>query len=46
LKFFERTVIYKYNDDVGEMYNYLDIVPEVTTGIINKVAFNTAKANL
>jgi hypothetical protein len=28
----ERTVIYKYNDDVkGEMYNYLDIVPEVTT---------------
>jgi LmbE family N-acetylglucosaminyl deacetylase len=43
---FERTVIYKYNDDVkGEMYNYLDIVPEVTTGIINKVAFfNTAKS--
>jgi LmbE family N-acetylglucosaminyl deacetylase len=39
---FERTVIYKYNDDVkGEMYNYLDIVPEVTTGIINKVAFFT-----
>jgi LmbE family N-acetylglucosaminyl deacetylase len=39
---FERTVIYKYNDDVkGEMYNYLDIVPEVTTSIINKVAFFT-----
>jgi LmbE family N-acetylglucosaminyl deacetylase len=38
----ERTVIYKYNDDVkGEMFNYLDIVPEVTTGIINRVAFFT-----
>lgn len=35
---FERTVIYKYNDDVkGEVYNYLDIVPEVTTSIIDKV---------
>jgi hypothetical protein len=46
LKFLYRC--YKYNDDVkGEMYNYLDIVPEVTTGIINKVAFfNTAKVNL
>jgi LmbE family N-acetylglucosaminyl deacetylase len=42
----ERTIIYKYNDNVkGEMYNYLDIVPEVTTGIINKVAFfNTDKS--
>jgi hypothetical protein len=28
------------------MYNYLDIVPEVTTGIINKVAFNTAKKQI
>ena len=38
----ERNIIYKYNDNVkGEMYNYLDIVPEVTTGIINKVAFFT-----
>ncbi|RTZ03335.1 PIG-L family deacetylase [Flavobacterium sp. RSP49] len=35
---FERTVVYKYNDDVkGEVYNYLDIVPEVTTSIVNKV---------
>ncbi|WP_426063152.1 PIG-L family deacetylase [Flavobacterium sp. DSP2-3-1] len=34
----ERTVVYKYNDDVkGEVYNYLDIVPEVTTSIIDKV---------
>ncbi|MBC5838386.1 PIG-L family deacetylase [Flavobacterium muglaense] len=41
---FDRTVVYKYNDNVkGEMYNYLDIVPEVTTSIINKVAlFNNA----
>jgi LmbE family N-acetylglucosaminyl deacetylase len=36
---FERIVVYKYNDDVkGEMYNYLDIVPEVTTSILNKVS--------
>jgi LmbE family N-acetylglucosaminyl deacetylase len=36
---FERTVVYKYNDNVkGEMYNYLDIVPEVTTRILNEVA--------
>ncbi|WP_426094464.1 PIG-L family deacetylase [Flavobacterium sp. DSR2-3-3] len=35
---FERTIVYKYNDDVkGEVYNYLDIVPEVTTSIIDKV---------
>ncbi|MDD5149946.1 MAG: PIG-L family deacetylase [Flavobacterium sp.] len=35
---FEHTVVYKYNDDVkGEMYNYLDIVPEVTTSFIDKV---------
>ncbi|MFV8394038.1 PIG-L family deacetylase [Flavobacterium sp. LB2P6] len=35
---FERTVVYKYNDDVkGEVYNYLDIVPEVTTSILDKV---------
>jgi LmbE family N-acetylglucosaminyl deacetylase len=42
---FERTVIYKYNDDVkGEVYNYLDIVPEVTTSILDKVSlFATAK---
>ena len=42
---FERTVVYKYNDDVkGEMYNYLDIVPEVTTTILDKVVlFNDKK---
>lgn len=35
---FERTVVYKYNDGVkGEMYDYLDIVPEVTTAILEKV---------
>lgn len=35
---FERTIVYKFNDDVkGEVYNYLDIVPEVTTSIIDKV---------
>jgi LmbE family N-acetylglucosaminyl deacetylase len=35
---FERTVVYKYNDDVkGEMYNFLDIVPVVTTTIQEKV---------
>ncbi|SHH12183.1 GlcNAc-PI de-N-acetylase [Flavobacterium micromati] len=35
---YERTVIYKYNDDVkGEVYNYLDIVPAVTTSIVEKV---------
>jgi len=35
---FERNVVYKYNDGVkGELYNYLDIVPEVTTSIIDKV---------
>jgi hypothetical protein len=35
---FERTVVYKYNDNVkGEMYNYLDVVPEVTTSILDHV---------
>jgi len=35
---FERTVVYKYNDGVkGEMYNFLDIVPEVTTSIMERV---------
>ena len=35
---YERTVVYKYNDDVkGEIYNYLDIVPEVTSTILDKV---------
>ncbi|HAT81175.1 MAG TPA: LmbE family protein [Flavobacterium sp.] len=42
---FERIVVFKYNDDVkGEMYNYLDIVPEVTTSILDKVSlFTTTK---
>jgi LmbE family N-acetylglucosaminyl deacetylase len=42
---FERIVVYKYNDDVkGEVYNYLDIVPEVTTSILDKVSlFTTTK---
>ncbi|MDV6166967.1 PIG-L family deacetylase [Flavobacterium sp. DG1-102-2] len=35
---FERTVIYKYNDPVaGEVYQPLDIIPAVTTRILNKV---------
>jgi hypothetical protein len=38
---FERTVVYKYNDNVkGEMYNYLDVVPEVTTSIPHVSFFN------
>ena len=43
---FERTIIYKYNDPTkGETYNPLDIVPEITTSIIDKVAiFNTGKS--
>ena len=36
---FERALVYKYNDDVkGEMYNFLDVVPEVTTCILDKVS--------
>ncbi|MFL9832242.1 PIG-L family deacetylase [Flavobacterium sp. ST-87] len=36
----ERTVVYKYNDKVkGEMYNYLDIIPEVSTRIADQVSF-------
>ncbi|OOG65884.1 PIG-L family deacetylase [Flavobacterium sp. A45] len=39
---FERTIVYKYNDDVkGEMYNFLDIVPVVTTTIQDKVLLFT-----
>ena len=35
---YQRTVVYKYNDDVkGEVYSYLDIVPAVTTSIAEKV---------
>lgn len=42
---FEQMVVYKYNDNVkGEMYNYLDIVPEVTSSILDKVSlFNSEK---
>ena len=43
---FERNVIYKYNDPAkGEIYNPLDIIPEITTSIIDKVAlFNSGKS--
>jgi LmbE family N-acetylglucosaminyl deacetylase len=43
---FERNVIYKYNDPTkGEIYNPLDIVPEITTSIIEKVVlFNSGKS--
>jgi LmbE family N-acetylglucosaminyl deacetylase len=35
---FERTVVYKYNDKVtGEVYNYLDIVPEVTMHFLDNI---------
>ncbi|WP_298223932.1 PIG-L family deacetylase [Flavobacterium sp.] len=42
---FEREVVYKMNDDVkGEVYKPLDIVPDVTTSIKNKVVlFNDGK---
>ncbi|PIF34801.1 LmbE family N-acetylglucosaminyl deacetylase [Flavobacterium sp. 9] len=45
---FERTVVYKYNDGVkGEMYNFLDIVPEVTTSVLEKVLiFGTTKSKM
>jgi len=36
---FERTVVYKFNDDVkGEVYEPFDIVPAVTSTILDKVA--------
>jgi len=43
---YERDVIYKYNDDVkGEVYKPFDIVPDVTTSIIEKVTiFNNDKS--
>ncbi|HLF51833.1 PIG-L family deacetylase [Flavobacterium sp.] len=43
---FERNIIFKYNDDVkGEVYNPLDIVPDVTTSILDKVAiFNNGRS--
>ena len=43
---FERNEIYKYNDPTkGEIYNPLDIVPEISISIIEKVAlFNSGKS--
>lgn len=43
---FERTILYKYNDDVkGEVYQPFDVVPVVTSSIAEKVyIFNTDKA--
>ncbi|MES2574728.1 MAG: PIG-L family deacetylase [Bacteroidota bacterium] len=39
---FEQIVVYKYNDNVkGELYNYLDIVPEISARIVDKVLFFT-----
>jgi len=39
---FDKTIVYKYTDDVkGEMYTYLDIVPIVTTTISDKVLLFT-----
>ncbi|MGA9637064.1 PIG-L family deacetylase, partial [Flavobacterium sp.] len=42
---FERTIVYKQNSPVkGEMYQYLDISPEVTTSFLNDVTlFNHQK---
>jgi len=45
---FERTVVYKYNDGVkGEMYNFVDIVPEITTSILERVlVFRDTKSKM
>ena len=45
---FERIVVYKYNDGVkGEMYNFLDIVPEATTSIPERVLlFGSTKSRM
>ena len=42
---FERLVVFKYNDEVkGEVYNPFDIVPDVTSTIVDKVAiFSSGK---
>ncbi|WP_306350938.1 PIG-L family deacetylase [Flavobacterium sp. '19STA2R22 D10 B1'] len=44
---FERPIVYKYNDEVkGEVYKPFDIVPDVTSTILDKVKIfndNTAK---
>jgi len=40
---FERTIVYKFNDPVkGEVYQPLDVVPAVTTRILNKVQLFTS----
>ncbi|KDN55522.1 PIG-L family deacetylase [Flavobacterium seoulense] len=37
---YERTVVYKHTDKVkGEMYSYLDIIPEVSTKILDQISF-------
>lgn len=37
---FERLIVYKFNDKVkGEMYNYLDIIPEVSSRIVDQISF-------
>ncbi|HJS01499.1 MAG TPA: PIG-L family deacetylase [Flavobacterium sp.] len=37
---FEHDIIYKYNDKVkGEIYNYLDVIPEVSTKILDQISF-------
>ncbi len=42
---FERTIIYKFNDDVkGEVYRPFDIVPDVSTSIADKVVIFNAKS--
>jgi len=43
---FERNIIFKYTDDVkGEVYRPFDIVPEVTSSVLNKVViFNNGKS--
>ena len=43
---FERNIVYKYNDPTrGEIYNPLDIIPEISTTIIDNVAlFNSSKS--
>ncbi|WPR72983.1 PIG-L family deacetylase [Flavobacterium sp. NG2] len=42
----ERTIVFKQNSPVkGEMYQFLDITPEVTTSILNNVSlFNSQKS--
>lgn len=40
---FERNVVYKYNDEVkGEIYSFLDIIPEVNSSFLNKNNLFTA----